>query len=104
MNNLTLKYRVHIKGGKWLPQVSGYDINDHTRGYAGNGSAIDAIQIDYTPTSGTGKSKNLRAKYRVSSLNHSYYPYQYDREDTNNQDGYAGSIGKAIDRLQIILT
>ena len=38
-------YRVHVKGGKWLPWVTGYNINDDTNGYAGNGKEIDAIEI-----------------------------------------------------------
>ncbi len=38
-------YRVHIKGGKWLPWVSGYNIHDRNNGYAGNGKVIDALQI-----------------------------------------------------------
>ena len=38
-------YRVHIKGGKWLAWVSGYNINDSINGYAGNGKVIDAIEI-----------------------------------------------------------
>lgn len=38
-------YRVHIKGGRWLPWVTGYNINDSNNGYAGNGKVIDAIQI-----------------------------------------------------------
>ena len=38
-------YRVHIKGGNWLPWVNGYDIKDYKNGYAGNGKEIDAIEI-----------------------------------------------------------
>lgn len=38
-------YRVHIKGGNWLPWVTGYNINEHNNGYAGIGKEIDAIQI-----------------------------------------------------------
>lgn len=38
-------YRVHIKGGKWLPYVTGYNVNDFNNGFAGNGKIIDAIQI-----------------------------------------------------------
>ena len=41
-------YRVHVKNKNyWLPWVSGKDfnINDKVKGYAGNGSVIDAIQI-----------------------------------------------------------
>ncbi len=38
-------YRVHVKGGSWLPWVTGYNINDSKNGYAGIGKPIDAIQI-----------------------------------------------------------
>ena len=41
-----LKYRVHIKGGNWLPWVEGYDIKDYESGLAGiYGKQIDAVQI-----------------------------------------------------------
>lgn len=44
---VTLRYRVHLKDGTWLPWVSGYDTGDHERGYAGVlGKEIDAVQID----------------------------------------------------------
>lgn len=100
-----VKYRVHIKGGSWLPYVTGYNTSDDANGYAGNGKPIDAIEIYYsTPDAVRGSYGYLRAKYRVSPLNGSYYPYQYDAEKTNDQDGYAGAIGKTIDRLQITLS
>ncbi len=39
-------YQVHIKGGKWLSFVSGYDVKDAYNGYAGNlGQSIDALRI-----------------------------------------------------------
>lgn len=42
-----LRYRVHIMGGKWLPWVTGCDINDYANGLAGvYGKPIDAVQID----------------------------------------------------------
>ena len=42
-----LRYRVHIKGGKWLPWVTGCDITDYANGLAGvYGRTIDAVQID----------------------------------------------------------
>ena len=44
-----VRYRVHVKNAKrWLPWVDGknYNINDYYNGYAGNGSIIDAIQIN----------------------------------------------------------
>ena len=43
-----VKYRVHLKSrNKWLPFVYGnnYNIHDKEKGYAGNGSIIDAIEI-----------------------------------------------------------
>ena len=42
-----LKYRVHLRKQKrWLPWVTGYNINDKNNGYAGIiGQEIDAIQI-----------------------------------------------------------
>ena len=101
----SIKYRVHIKGGSWLPYVTGYNTNDSNNGYAGNGKAIDAIEVYYTTPSDVIKSVGyLKAKYRVSTLNNNYYNYQYDNEKSNNQDGYAGSFGKSIDRIQITLS
>ena len=43
-----IRYRVHVKNKKyWLPWVYGkdYNIYDKEKGYAGNGSIIDAIEI-----------------------------------------------------------
>ncbi len=97
----SVRYRCHVKGGKWYPYVTGYSSADFNNGYAGDMvSEIDAIEIlYYTPH---GKLEK-RAKYRVSPLNRSYYSYQYDGETSNGQDGYAGSYGKSIDRIQICL-
>lgn len=43
----TLHYRVHLKKEKkWLPWVTGYNVNDNANGYAGIiGKEIDAIQM-----------------------------------------------------------
>ncbi len=104
VSNGSVKYRVHIKNGDWLPYVTGYDANDHVNGYAGNGSVIDAIEVYYNTPSDIVKSEGyLKAKYRVSPLNGNYYPYQFDDEKTDSQDGYAGTFGQAIDKLQITL-
>lgn len=101
----SVKYRVHVKGGGWLPFVTGYSIDDYNNGYAGNGKQIDLIELYYyTPSEVVSKSGYLRAKYRVSPVNSGYYDWQYDNEKTNGQDGYAGSPGRAIDRLQITLS
>ena len=105
VSNGTVKYRVHIKGGSWLPYVTGYNINDSNNGYAGNGKIIDAIEVYYMTPSDVIKSIGyLKAKYRVSALNNNYYDFQFDNEKSNNQDGYAGSFGKSIDRIQITLS
>ena len=99
-----VRYRVHIKGGKWLPYVTGYDIADHENGYAGDKKPIDAIEIYYdTPANVAREFGYLRAKYRVSPVGGGYYPWQYDNETSGGQDGYAGLFGRSIDRIQITL-
>lgn len=101
----SVKYRVHVKGGSWLSYVTGYNTSDSINGYAGNGSPIDAIEVYYsTPADLVETNGYYRAKYRVSPVNGGYYSYQYDNEKTNEQDGYAGTFGKTIDRIQIILS
>ena len=101
----TVKYRVHVKGGNWLPYVTGYNTKDSNNGYAGNGKPIDAIEIIYTtPTDITKTKGKYRAKYRVSPVGGSYYDWQYNNEKTGGQDGYAGAFGKTIDRFQVILS
>ena len=44
-----------------------------------------------------------KAKYRTSRVGADYYSWQYDDEKSNGQDGYAGSFGKSMDKLQITL-
>lgn len=97
----SVKYRVHVKGGFWLPWVTGYDINDKKNGYAGVGEEIDAIQVYYYTPNSIRPYK--RAKYRVSPVKKGYYSWQYDTETTNKQDGYAGKYGESIDRFQIVI-
>ena len=95
----SVRYRVHLLSGRWLPWVTGYDTGDRVNGYAGNGTPIDALQIQYTAPGG----KKLSVKYRVSPLNGNYYPYQVGTAKTGGMDGYAGVRGKKLDRLQIVL-
>ncbi len=92
-----VRYRVHVYKGKWLPYVSGYNINDYNNGYAGNGKPIDAVEIEYTGQNGKV------VQYRVSPLKKNYFPYQTDNNRTNGMDGYAGAFGHKIDRLQIVI-
>lgn len=90
----SVKYRVHVKNGKWLPYVTGYNIKDANNGFAGKGSNIDAIEVYYNTPSNIRPYK--KAKYRVNN-----YSWQYDNEKTNGQDGYAGLFGTNITKFQI---
>ena len=82
-------------------KLSRYNINDYHNGYAGNGKPIDAIEVYYYTPDNIRPYK--KAKYHVSPLNGSYWPWQYDNEETNGQDGYAGSFGAMMDRFQIVI-
>nr|WP_319488597.1 hypothetical protein [uncultured Caproiciproducens sp.] len=97
----SVKYRVHVKGGGWLSYVTGYDINDTNNGFAGNGSAIDAIEVYYNTPSGIRPLR--RAKYRVAPVNGDYFSWQYDDETSQGMDGYAGNFGHSIGKLQIAI-
>lgn len=99
----TIKYQVHVLGGKWLPWVTGYNWKDHNNGYAGNGRPIDAIRVYYSTPSDLTKNGDYReAKYHVSTIgNKNYYGWQLDDTVKNGMDGYAGAFGKAIDKVQI---
>lgn len=95
-------YQVHEKGGDWLPKVTGYNIKDAINGFAGDGSPIDAIRVYYeTPEDYAAQHGYQKAQYRVSLVRGAYLPWQFDTETTKGQDGYAGAIGKAIERFQI---
>lgn len=95
----SVKYRVHVKGGSWLPFVTGYDTKDGDNGYAGNNKEIDCIQIVYTAPSG----KSYQVKYRVAPCGGNYYDWQRGKETTGGQDGYAGAKGRSIGKVQITL-
>lgn len=97
----SVSYRVHNKGGLWLPHVSGYDLNDHKNGYAGNGNEIDLVEVYYYTPDHIRPYK--RAKYRVAPVGGNYYAWQYDNETTGGQDGFAGVFGENIGKLQIVL-
>lgn len=102
----SLWYRVHVTSGKWYNKITGYNINDINNGYAGDGSTpIDAITVYYkTPDDLRSKGNVYCAKYQVSPIGTtSYYDWQIDDNTTNGMDGYAGSFGKAIDKLKLYL-
>ena len=95
-----VKYRVHLRDGDWLDWVDGYNKADNDNGYAGIlGKVIDAIQVEFNGVS------DYKATYKVCGQgNNSWYDWQHNTEEDTKQDGYAGKIGKAIDRVQITLT
>ena len=93
----SIKYRVHLKGKGWLPFVTGYDINDFNNGFAGDGvNVIDCVECYYYTPNNIRPFK--KAKYKVNN-----YPYQYDNEKTNGQDGYAGVYGVSATKFQITI-
>lgn len=94
----TIKYRVHVKDADWLPWVTGCDIN-RSDGYAGDGRPIDAVEVYYYTPEALKPSKC--AKYRVAPVGGGYYGWQYDNQTAGGQDGYAGTFGQVIDRLQM---
>lgn len=92
----TIKYRVHIKGGGWLGWMTDYDINNWKTGCAGNKIRdIDAVQMDFSGAEG------YKVKYRVSTINAIDYLNWIEGYNTRNSMGYAGIIGKSIDKIQI---
>lgn len=103
----SIRYRVHIKEirdnngniivkGRWLPYVTGYKIEDKINGYAGNGNIIDCVECYYYTPNDIRPYK--KAKYKVNN-----YPYQYDKEKTKGQDGYAGVYGVSATKFQIVI-
>lgn len=85
-----ITYRVHIKGGKWLPAVK------NRTDYAGlYNKPIDAI----TMKTDTGKKIYYRVHLRKSGKWLSYV----NGYSTSNSKNYAGSLGKEIDAIQIYI-
>ena len=97
-------YQVHSKKNGWLGKITGFSTTDSSK-YAGDGTEIDAIKIYYTtPASIRNKGNVYCASYRVSPIGStSYYANQIDTDTTNGMDGYAGDLGKSMDKLQISL-
>lgn len=92
----SVRYRVHVKNGKWLPWVTGYNIKDSKSGYAGNGKPIDLVEAYYNTPASIRPFK--KAKYKVNG-----YSWQHDSEKTNNQDGYAGLLNINAVKFQITI-
>lgn len=87
----TLKYRVHVKGSKWLNWISESNSMDWGFGVAGiKGQVIDGIQLNLEDVPG------YQVEYRVSTAyTKDYLPWVRGLED------YAGLFGQPIDKIQI---
>ncbi len=97
----SIRYRVHTVSGKWLGWITQNDVENYYHGYAGNGEAIDAVQIYYhTPQDIRPYQK---AVYRVMAQGRrDYWDWQYDTETEGYLDGYAGTLlGIPLTRLQV---
>lgn len=84
-------YRVHIKGGKWLPIVNKWD--DTEQGYAGiKGKPIDGFAF---------KSEKGKVSYRVKTKKSGWLSWVSGFDTNNRINGYAGNIGEEITAIQI---
>ena len=88
----TLRYRVHLLGGGWLPWV------ENDTDFAGiRGRRVDALQMQLVGV------PDYEVRYRVSPLhNNRWYAWCEGLTDQTG-DGYAGVIGTPIDGVQMCL-
>jgi lysozyme len=91
-------YQAHALGGGWYDKVTGYDTGDPFNGYAGADTPIDLIRCFIN-----SPQNDKVIKYRVAPVGHDYYDWQRDTEIDKGQDGFAGSPGTAIDRIQMAI-
>lgn len=91
-----VEYQVHTMNGRWLSKVSGCNINDYLNGYAGDGNVIDCIKIYYYTPDDIRPYKKIH--YKVNN-----YSYQVDTETGSGMDGYAGSYGYSMKKLQMYI-
>jgi GH25 family lysozyme M1 (1,4-beta-N-acetylmuramidase) len=94
----SLWYQAHALGGDWYDKVTGYDTGDPRNGYAGADVPIDLIRCFINSPQG-----DKVIKYRVAPVGHDYYDWQRDVETDKGQDGFAGSLGTVIDRIQMVV-
>lgn len=92
----SIKYRVTTVSGKQLGWITGYNINDYIKGWAGNGEPIALVEAYYfTPS-------NVRpyqyAYYKVND-----YPYQKDLIKGNGFDGFGGVRGVPMTKFQMYI-
>lgn len=88
-----VRYRVKFIGGSWLPWVR--DLEDYAGLY---GKPIDCLQFEFY---GLSNQATYVAEYRVANVGKPDYLDTVRQYNNVNEDGYAGLIGKPIDRLQV---
>lgn len=90
-NQGDITYRVHYKGGKWLPSVN------NNEDYAGiQGRLIDGLMVK----TNTGR----KISYRVHIKNNNkWLPFVSGYSTTDSDNGYAGILGVEIDQVEINL-
>lgn len=87
------KYKVHIKGGLWLPEVTYWGKDGDDNGYAGiKGRPIDAF---------TCWSEHGDAMYRVQTRECGWLPWIKGNYGIKNNNDYAGNIGQQIVAIEI---
>jgi len=85
------KYRVYTAASGWLPWVDRYDLNDYEYGMAGDGSAIQALEI--ADGSVHYMTKNIYSDWNSEMVG------QYDTGGSG--DTFAGVIGVSQDAVKI---
>lgn len=87
-----LRIRAHIKGGKWLSEITTWD--DTNNGYSGiKGKNIDGVAI---------KSDNHKIQYQVHLRDENRWLDYVEGYDINNLiTGMAGNLGSVIDAVRI---
>lgn len=101
----SVKYRVHLLSGRWLPWVYGCDWKDSENGYAGDGDeVIDAVQIMYYTDTAETAGKYYEAVYSVRPVNYGFLPSVYDTDGNDaDGDGTAGIFGAPFVEIKISL-
>lgn len=101
----SIKYRVHLLNGRWLPWVYGCNWKDPDNGYAGIGNeVIDAIQIMYYTDIAETAGRYYEAVYSVRPVNYGFLPVVYDTDESDGDgDGTAGIFGDPFVEIKISL-
>lgn len=91
LNKGNIFYKVHTKGGKWLPEVK------NREDYAGiYNKPIDGIMF----RTDTGKTVKYAVHLKASNK---WLPFVTGYNTTDENNGYAGILGKEIDAIKLYI-